>query len=680
MFLAALLAALSATGYAAAENVRILRDDFGVPHIFAATPAGAAYASGYAQAEDRLEEMMRNYRKASGTMAEVFGESYLQQDYRQRLWRHREVAEQNFSALSPEVRAMCVAFIRGVQEYMAEHPKEVPDWAPKIEPWFVPMLGRYMIWGWMEREIGAELLHAGIRPDPAAYRGSNEWLLASSRTAMQAPIALIDPHLSWYGEFRFYEMRIYAGRHAMSGAAIVGLPFPSLGHSRWASIAMTTGGPATSDVFEEEIAGGKYRFRGEWRPIETRRERIGVKTGGAVTWKEYTIEFTHHGPIVAHKGGKAYSAAIPYANEFRILEEAWSIMNARDLAEMKKALAMLQLMPQNVMVGTVDGDTYYLRNGRVPVRPKGCDASRPMPGTGACEWQGIHPLGDLIQAENPPSGYMQNCNAAPEWLYKGSPLTPEKYRERPYLYNAAPGPPGQRAAMVLDLLGQAKNVTPEQAIAIAFSPAVYGAGAWQQRLRKAAPTESGFPGLLDNWNGRADADSRGALAFYLFKMALGADGARAVEPPESLSDSRIEDALRQAAKQLDSEFAPDATYGTLFRVGRDGVQRTFPVNGGTLANAGMATPRAITFERRGQEMVGRGGQTATQIVILTRPPRSFMVLPLGESDNPASPHFDDQAGKLFSRSRMQSTYFLDSKELKKHVERVARLRYSGTPE
>ena len=154
--------------------------------------------------------------------------------------------------------------------------------------------------------------------------------------------------------------------------------------------------------------------------------------------------------------------------------------------------------------------------------------------------------------------------------------------------------------MVLDLLDRAKDVTTEQAIAIAFSPAVYGADAWQERLRKAAPGESGFAGLLAGWNGRADADSRGALAFYLFKMALGAD-ARAVEPPESLSDDRIRDALRQAGKQLDSEFAPDAAYGTLFRVGREGSERTFPVSGGTLPNAGMAMPRAITFERRGQE-------------------------------------------------------------------------------
>lgn len=659
-----LLAPLAAC--ASAEKIEILRDDYGVPHIFAGTPAGAAYASGYAQAEDRLEEMLRNYRKAAGTMSEAFGEAFLQHDYRQRLWRHREIAERNYQQVSPEMRAVCEAFIAGVVRYMKEHPGDVPAWAPKLEPWFVPMLGRYIIWGWMEGEVGGELLRAGVRPDPAAYRGSNEWVLAPSRTAMRAPIALIDPHLSWYGEFRFYEIRLYAGEYAMSGAAILGMPFPSLGHSRWASVAMTTGGPDTSDVFEEEVANGKYKFKDEWRPLEIRRERIGGK--------EYTIESTHHGPIVAHKDGKAYAAAIPYADEVGMLDENWEIMNAPNLAAMKKALARLQLMPQNVMVATVDGDTYYVRNGRVPVRPAGCDPSRPMPGTGACEWQGIHPFNDLIQIENPPSGYMQNCNIAPEWLFKGSPLTPAKFANRPYLYNARPGPPHQRAAMVLDLLDGVKDASAEQAIGLAFSTAVYKAEAWQERIRKAAPPDSDFAGRIVEWNRRVDADSRGALAFYALKTALGAAG-RAMEPPDSLTDAEIRAALEKAEKRLNSELPMNAAFGTLFRIGREGAGRTFPAAGGSLMEAGMATPRAISFDKRDGRMVGRGGQTATQIVILTRPPQSFMVLPLGESDHRESGHFDDQAEKLFSRSQMKPTWFLDRKELKKHVERTERLRY-----
>ncbi len=481
------LALVCLTASQAAEKVQILRDEFGVPHIFARTVVGAAYGSGYAQAEDRLEEMLRNYRKAEGTMSEAFGESWFRHDYRQRVWRHRDVAQQHYGELSREARGMVEAFLAGVERYMREHPEQVPGWAPKLEPWRLVALGRFIIWGWPEGEAGSDLLRGGIRPDPMLYRGSNEWVLGPSRTAMRVPIAVVDPHLSWYGEFRFYEMRAYAGSYAVSGAAIVGLPFPSLGHNRYLSVAMTTGGPDTSDIFEEEVADGKYRFKDEWRPLIERREKIGIKTGDTVSWKEVTIQSTHHGPIVAHKDGKAYAAAIPYAQEFRLFEQMWDMMNARDLKEMKKALGMLQLMSQNIMVGTVDGDIYYVRNGRVPIRPKGCDSSRPMPGaTGACEWQGIHPFADLIQIENPSQGYMQNCNVSPEWLMKDSPLTPEKYKERFYLYNAPPGPAHQRAAMVLELLDKARRVTAEGAIEIAFSPEVYKAEVWQERIRKAA--------------------------------------------------------------------------------------------------------------------------------------------------------------------------------------------------
>jgi acyl-homoserine-lactone acylase len=664
---------------ASGAHVTILRDEYGVPHIFAQDAAGAAFGSGYAQAEDRLEELLKNYRRAEGTMAEAFGAEFFRDDWRQRVWRHRLVAERHYQELSPRSREIIEAFQAGVRQYMQEHPDQVPAWAPKLEPWQLVALGRYIIWGWPEGEAAEKLMHVGIQPDSVAYHGSNEMLLAPSRTAMHAPIAVVDPHLSWYGPFRFYEMRIYGGDLAFSGASILGLPFPVLGHSRYASIAMTTGGPDTSDVYEEELQDGKYKFRGEWRPLETRHEKIGVKVGDKIDWKDVVIDSTVHGPIVAHKNGKSYSVAIPYADEVRLMDESWGMVTARNLGEMKKALAMLQFMAQNIMVGTVDGDIYYVRNGRVPVRPSGCDPSKPMPGaTGACEWQGLHPFDDLVQVTNPPQGYMQNCNVSPFAMMKNSPLVPEEYATHPYLYNDGRTPAHQRAAMMVDLLDAAHDVTAEQAIGIAFSPQVWHAELWQERIAKAAP-DGEFAKMLAAWNRRSDADSRGALGFYLFKTSLDGASKRAVDPPADLTDDQVRAALAKAEERLRSEFTADAVFGTLFRVGRQGAARTWPVSGGSLRDAGMATPRAITFAKRGQEMVGHTGQTSTQIVILTKPPQSYMVIPLGESDHADSPHFDDQAEKLFSRSRAKSTYFLNRAELEKHVTARKELEFAGLP-
>src|SRR5262245_4039536 len=478
----------SKTAPLASDEATIYRDEYGIPHVFAQTLEAASYAIGYAQAEDRLEELLKNYRKANGTMAEVFGPDSYRSDMIQRMWRHSEISRERYNEVSPKMRACIEAYQDGIKAFMKEHPDQVPKWAQEIHPWDVVALGRYIIWGWPLGEAGGDLQRGGLQPDPVAYRGSNEMLIAPSRTAMNAPIAVIDPHLSWYGEFRFYQVRIYAGEYNVSGVSILGVPFPSLGLSRYCSGAMTTGGPDTSDIYEEELNPSnprQYRYDGQWRDIKVRKEKIGVKKGDGVNSQEVEIEYTHHGPIVAHKSGKAYSMAIPYANEVGLTDQIHEMMTARNLDEMKRALSRLQLMAKNLNVGTGEGDIYYVRNGRVPIRAKGVDPSKPIPGnTSATEWQGTHGLGDLVQITNPPTGYMHNCNVTPFGMMKDSPLVPEKYLS--YVYNASKtAPRHQRAEMMTDLLDAGKKVTLDQAIDIAFSPQVYHAELWQARLKQA---------------------------------------------------------------------------------------------------------------------------------------------------------------------------------------------------
>src|SRR5262249_54351999 len=151
--------------------------------------------------------------------------------------------------------------------------------------------------------------------------------------------------------------------------------------------------------------------------------KIGVKEGDKVKERTVELEYTHHGPVVARKDGKAYTIAIPYMEEVGLGDQIYEMMKARNLDEMKQSLGRVQLMAQNVMVATIHGDIYYLRNGRVPIRASGVDPSRPVPGnTSAHEWQGIHPLADLVQVTNPPNGWMQNCNCSPSAMMFDSPM------------------------------------------------------------------------------------------------------------------------------------------------------------------------------------------------------------------------------------------------------------------
>jgi len=149
-------------------------------------------------------------------------------------------------------------------------------------------------------------------------------------------------------------------------------------------------------------------------------------------------------------------------------------------------------------------------------------------------------------------------------------------------------------------------------------------------------------------------------------MALDKDG-EAIEPPAALNGRSGSRCVAKRRGPSKSEFAPDAVYGSFFRVGREGAGRTFPVGGGSLREAGMAVPRAIGFKKVGSEMVGQSGQTSTQIVLLKKPiPESYMILPLGQSDHKESGHFDDQAEKLFSRAKAKPTFFMNRPELEKH--------------
>ncbi len=677
-----------------AEDVTVYRDTFGVPHIFATTEEGAAFAMGYCQAEDRLEAVLRQYRLATGTLSEVFGPDHFKDDYRQRLWQHAAIAQARYGELDAKVRAIIESYQAGLKQYMQEHPQQVPDWAPNVEPWMCVALGRFIIWGWPEGDAGGDMKRAGIEPDPIAYRGSNQWLVAGERTEAKVPIALIDPHLSWYGAFRFYEVRMYGGEIAYSGMAIPGLPLPSLGHSQYVSIAMTTGGPDAADCYEEELHPDdprKYKYDDEWREMTVRTDVIKVKDGEEVVEKQVEFEHTHHGPVVVRKDGKAYVLKIPYADEVHLLEQGFRMITSRNLEEMKAALSMLQYMEQNIMVGTVDGDIYYVRNGRVPIRAAGYNYKLPLPGnTSQTEWQGLHALQDLVQLQNPSQGYMQNCNVSPQFMTTNSPLEPSRWSDRSYLFNGYTSleqrydnPLHQRAAMCLQLLDAATAMTVDDAKAIALSYNVYGADVWQTLLQSAwseasteAKGEAGPAKLVElilNWDRRCAPDSTGAIAYRYWKDELG-DEVRLHDragfpPPESVTGEALLAGLSRAAQKLQTDFGRlEVPYGEVYRIGRKGSDRNWPVGGGSVNS--IATPRAISFDsiNDGPTFLGRGGQTATQVVLLTKPPQSWTLLPLGQSDHPQSPHYDDQAEKLFSQGKMKPTYFMNREELLKNVE------------
>ena len=704
------MAAVLACGYVAgaadvpgtgddAGKAVLYRDTYGVAHIYAPTVEAGLYAQGWAQAEDRPAALLENFARAIGESARFEGRGGLREDQVMHLWDHYGVAKRNADKIRPDVHKQVGAYVQGINDFYAAHPQDVPEWwgDRQVDEAMVVAFARFFLYGWSSGQVFGDLRRGGVRPGiEQPVRGSNQWSVSPGRSAEKAAILYIDPHLGWWGPSRFWEFRIHAGDLHGSGVTLAGSPYIGLGHNRDVAWAMTTGGPDTADIFVltlKEDDPTQYRYDDTWRKLTKREVTLTVKDAEPTT---ITVWGSHHGPIVAMREGKAYAAKMAYGDAVEV-NEAWHLFNfAKDYRGAVAAMDTLMLFPQNVMVADTSGNIYYQRTGRVPRRPEGYDWTRPVDGsTSATEWQGMHPASDHVQILNPPQGYMQNCNISPDVMMMDCPLTPDKYPA--YIYGSEAGRINQRGARAVELLHTDASVTIEEALAYAVDARPAGVDRWIEVLKQAdaasgdahrsnADYAAGLEDVL-GWHRELRRDSTGALKYYYWRKQLSDDHGQDVmrdaanriadlmtyvgkpASPLDLSDDElvaIAGSFAAGMAALKSDFGSlEATYGDVFRVGRD--DKSWPLGGG--GGNGLTTLRNIGYGRtRGDHTRwGRSGQTSTQICVMTKPVQSWMYLPVGESDRPESKHYNDQAATCFSERRLKSTWWMPE-DLAGHIE------------
>lgn len=687
----------------------VYRDTWGVPHIYAPTVEQGLFAMGYAQAEDRPEELLKNLARGMGESGLFDGQKGMQTDLIAHMWDLYEGTRANADQIKPELMAQCRAFVQGINAWYKAHPDDVPAWwrFGEVDEFMVMAYGRLFLQSWSFDDGFGDLTRGGIQPGfDETERWSNQWSVSPARSATGTAILLIDPHLSWYGSSRFWECRIHAGEWVGSGFTLPGNPYIGLGHNENLAWAMTTGGPDTADVYELQLNPDnplQYKYEDGWRDFTVRKVTLHI---GPDQTKEMTLLNSHHGPIGALRNGKAYAIKTAYADAYNG-NEAWSLLNfAKDYTGAVAAMATQQVFPQNVMCADTSGNIYYQRTGRVPMRAQGIDWSRPVDGSKASnEWLGLHPSSDLVQILNPSQGYMQNCNVPPDAMMVNSPLTPDRWASYIYQdigYGQRGGWTNQRGARAVELLSKDGDVTAEEAQAFALDTYVFGADRWREALNQAhklhgkghAADVKYSQGMADlmAWDLRADAGSTGALKYFYYRDQLAHDlrpaamdalkkqiddwtaGAENREPrapriePEEYE--QMVESFAKAMVELTSDFGSlDATYGDRFRVGREGSENSWPMGGGGEEPLGMRTLRSVSFggENDKHQQWGKGGQTSTQIVILTKPIQSFTQPPLGQSDRKDSPHYEDQAEKLVSPAKMKPTWW-QPQDLAEHIE------------
>lgn len=698
----------------------VYRDTWGVPHIYSPTVEGGMYALGYTQGEDRPQQLLMNLAAAMGESARYAGKQGIQSDSVAKLFRLYETSVEQNDTIREDVRANVQAFADGVNAWYRDHPEDVPAWwdHDAVTAPMITAFGRLFLYSWSIDDGFGDLKRAGIQPGfDEVRRASNQWSIAPERTEDNAAILYIDPHLAWFGASRFYEFRIHAGDLHGSGFTLAGQPYIGLGHNENVAWAMTTGAPDTADVYELTVNPdnpAQYKYDGEWRDFEISKTTIKVRGEDDM---ELPLYYSVQGPVVALRDGKAYVVKTAYYDVIRG-NEAWDLLNfAKDYTGAVDAMATLTMFPQNVMVADTAGNIYYQRTGRVPMRAEGYDWSRPVDGsTSATEWKGFHPAADHVQILNPESGFMQNCNIPPDAMLPNSPMKFDAYPD--YVFSDRgydrkdDGPRGgwinERGARAIELLRANDSVSIGDALDIALDVHPYGVERWVELLKQCDETagkdhadnadyRAGIDQVLA-WNLELDRASEAALKYYYWRKAIN----RALRPDDNraLNDKMdqfftavfdapqpfdIDDATRATLAQAFADAMAsitedwgrlDTRYGEMFRAGRDNV--SWPVGGGGDGDATGRTLRSMSYggPRPDGTRRGQGGQTSTQIVVMTKPVQSWSQPPIGQSDRPESPHYTDQAEKLLSPRKMKPTWWLPD-ALKDHVE--SRTELEGAP-
>ncbi|XLZ71753.1 penicillin acylase family protein [Massilia sp. SR12] len=692
---------------AIAKRVTIMRDKWGIPHIYAKTDADAVFGMLYAQSEDDFKRIELNFINAMGRLAEVEGEKALYQDLRMKLFITPEQLKAQYKASPEWLKRLMLAWADGLNFYLYTHPQVQPRLLTRFEPWMALSFSEGSIGGDIE-SVNLDQLKAfyGKRPAPALAlggsdldqepRGSNGFAIAPALSKSGHALLMINPHTSFY--FR-PEIHVVSqeGLNAY-GAVTWGQFFVYQGFNDRVGWMHTSGGGDVIDEYLETVVekDGKfyYQYGKDLRAFRTENVRLPYKAAdGSMAEKTITAYFTHRGPVVRAQDGKWVSVAM--MNEpLKALTQSFIRTKARNYPAFYKSMELRTNSSNNTVYADADGNIAYFHGNFMPVRDARFDFSKAVDGADpATDWKGLHAVRETIQLFNPKNGWIQNTN---NWPYSAAGA----YSPRPQDYPAymSVNPENARGIHAVRVLQGKKEFTIESLIAAAYDshltafepllPLLVRAydEAPASDLSKAAVIEQ--VALLRDWDMRYSVNSvPTSLAIYWLQEMVKQHGRAAKEKGEQVLDylashvtpkQRLE-ALVRASNKLAADFGNWKTpWGEINRFQRltgdvvqpfDDSKPSLPVpfasgNWGALAAYGM------TSQQRTKRIYGERGNSFVAAVEFGPRIRAKSILAGGQSGDPASPHFNDQA-EMYARGEFKDVLFY-KEDIEKNLERKYR--------
>jgi acyl-homoserine lactone acylase PvdQ len=694
-----------------AQNVTIIRDDWGIPHVYGKTDADAVFGVMYAQAEDDFHRVETNYLNAMGRLAEAEGEAQVYRDLRMKLFIDPDDMKAQYEKAPAWLKALMNAYADGLNYYLATHPAVKPRVITRFEPWMALSFSEGSIGGDIERVniaqlqafYGKEPGSAGAVPGPPEAdpgletyvepTGSNGIAIAPSNTRTRRALLLINPHTSFF--FRAEaKMVSEEGLHAY-GALTWGQFFIYQGFNERAGWMHTSSGADNIDEYLETIVkrGERFYYKHgtEERPVQSSTIIVPYRTSAGMARKTFTVYRTHHGPIVREADGKWISVRLMQA-PLKALMQSYSRTKAKSYKVFRETMGLHTNSSNNTIYADADGTIAYFHANFIPRRDPSFDWTAPVDGSDpATEWKGLHSVEESPLVVNPATGWLYNVNNWP-WSAAGQD-SPKRADFPTYMDRGAEeSPRGLHALRVLD---KQTDFTLDSLLAAAYDsylpafqdqiPALIKA--WDQ-LPGDSPVKSTVAdqiAQLRAWDFRWSVSSvPTSLAVFWGEeigRRVGADARKAGVSADTYvatkaAPSLLLEALSAASDRLTRDFGTwNTPWGDINRFQRltgdivhpfDDAQPSIPV-GFTSARWGSLASFGARPANGTKKWYGTTGNSFVAVVEFGERVVAKAVTAGGQSGDPSSRHFNDQAAR-YSTGSLRDVYFYRP-QLEGHIER-----------
>jgi len=404
------------------DNIEIIRDNYGVPHIYAATDSEVAYGFAWAQAEDHFKLIQEGYLAGNGLLGKLIGLKGAGADFLTQLIQSEETVDKYYNTLDKKFIALAEAFAAGLNAYSKKHPEEILE--KKLFPLTVKKLLRYtQLQLFISNE--ADKLVSGIVNNSLSWpykieedsKGSNFIAVSRNRTGSDETFLAINTHQPLEGPTSWYEAHLVSEEGTnIIGAVFPGTPCILSGANEYLGWTHTVNYPDKADVFALQMHPKKkdvYLVDGKPYKLEKFKAKLTVKFLGINIPIKKKFYKSIYGPTLKNKTG-VYSVRTPSTTNITAIEQWWKMNKATNFSEFYEALEMKALPGYNIGYADRNDTIFYISNGKIPIRAKGYDWTDVVPGnTKETLWDSYYDIKDLPQVVKPASGFVYNANHSP---------------------------------------------------------------------------------------------------------------------------------------------------------------------------------------------------------------------------------------------------------------------------